>query len=133
MFRVSAAVLLASSFLASPVFAADGSADAGNKEVALAELGDPIVVIGDRGGYEARESCAATKTCTPLKDVPQSVSVITSKQIDDQTLRSISDVVLYVPGASFNSGEGNRDTIVLRGNSSTADFFTHHAKLLSLG
>src|SRR4029450_921254 len=29
----------------------------------------------------------------------------------------------FVPGASFNSGEGNRDTIVLRGNSSTADFF----------
>ena len=31
--------------------------------------------------------------------------------------------MLYVPGASFGSGEGNRDTIVLSGNSSTADFF----------
>ena len=28
-----------------------------------------------------------------------------------------------MPGASYGSGEGNRDTIVLRGNSSTADFF----------
>jgi catecholate siderophore receptor len=120
MFRASAAALLATSFLASPAFAAD--ADAGNKEVA--ELSDPIVVIGDRGGYQAKESCAATKTCTPLKDVPQAVSVVTSEQIQDQSLRSISDVLLYVPGASYNSGEGNRDTIVLRGNSSTADFFT---------
>ena len=30
---------------------------------------------------------------------------------------------MFVPGASYNSGEGNRDTLVLRGNSSTADFF----------
>ena len=29
----------------------------------------------------------------------------------------------YVPGASYGAGEGNRDQIVLRGNSSTADFF----------
>ena len=28
-----------------------------------------------------------------------------------------------MPGASYGSGEGNRDQIVLRGNSSTADFF----------
>jgi catecholate siderophore receptor len=119
MFRVSAAALLASGFLASPALAA--AAGSGDK-IELAEA-DPIIVIGDRSGYEAKESCAATKTCTPLKDVPQSVSVITAQQIDDQALRSISDVIYFVPGASFNSGEGNRDTIVLRGNSSTADFF----------
>jgi catecholate siderophore receptor len=118
MYRVSVA-LLASSFLAAPAFATDNIGD----EVKLAELSDPIVVVGERVGYDAKESCAATKTCTPLKDVPQSVSVITARQIDDQALRSISDVVYFVPGASFNSGEGNRDTIVLRGNSSTADFF----------
>jgi catecholate siderophore receptor len=118
MFRASAAALLASSFLASPALAEEGTND-----VKLAELSDPIVVIGQRDGYEGRETCAATKTCTPLKDVPQSVSVVTAEQIEDQALRSISDILLYVPGASFNSGEGNRDAIVLRGNSSTADFF----------
>ena len=120
MFRLSAASLLAASFLASPALADTGVAEA----IKLAELSDPIVVVGERGGYEAKETCAATKTCTPLKDVPQAVSVITSEQIQDQSLRSINDVLLYVPGASFNSGEGNRDTLVLRGNSSTADFFT---------
>ena len=119
MFRVSAAALLATSALASPALAADVESEA----VKLAELGDPIVVIGDRGGYDAEATCTATKTCTPLKDVPQSVTVITADQIEDQNLRSISDVMLYVPGASFGSGEGNRDTIVLRGNNSTADFF----------
>ena len=125
MFRVPLAVLLATTALASPVLANDAEGTSANgDEVKLAEFADPIVVIGERVGYEAKETCAATKTCTPLKDVPQAVSVITAQQIDDQALRSISDVIYYVPGAGFNSGEGNRDTIVLRGNSSTADFFT---------
>ncbi|MFL6739529.1 MAG: TonB-dependent receptor [Sphingomicrobium sp.] len=123
MFRECAAVLLAStSLIASPATAADADADAGDNSK-LAELNDPIVVIGERGGYDARDTRSATKTDTPLKDVPQSVSVITAQQIEDQSLRSIADVIYFVPGASFNSGEGNRDTIVLRGNSSTADFF----------
>jgi len=120
MFRVSAAALLATSFLALPAFAADVGTGGENVESAEA---DPIVVVGDRGGYEAKETCAATKTCTPLKDVPQAVSVVTAEQIADQSLRSIADVLYLVPGASVNSGEGNRDTVVLRGNSSTADFF----------
>ena len=38
-------------------------------------------------------------------------------------MRSVADLLLFVPGASYNSGEGNRDNLVLRGNSSTADFF----------
>src|SRR6185369_17413876 len=100
MCRVSAALLLASSILCSSAFAADTGSGDGGIEAAEA---DPIVVIGEREGYEVKETCAATKTCTPLKDVPQAVSVITAQQIDDKALRSISDVILYVPGASFNS------------------------------
>jgi catecholate siderophore receptor len=99
------------------------AADTGDSESAETASAEPIVVIGERIGYDAHDTRSATKTDTPLKDVPQAVSVITAQQIDDQALRSISDVIYFVPGASFNSGEGNRDTIVLRGNSSTADFF----------
>ena len=36
---------------------------------------------------------------------------------------SMADVVRYVPGVGIAQGEGNRDTPILRGNSSTADFF----------
>jgi catecholate siderophore receptor len=119
MFRACVVALLATSFLTTPAFAADGKDD----EVKLAELSDPIVVIGDRGGYEANDTCTATKTCTPLKDVPQSVTVITGDQINDQALRSMAEVMIQVPGASPGTGEGNRDQVVLRGNNSTADFF----------
>ena len=74
-------------------------------------------------GYLADRSRTTTKTDTPLLDVPQSVSVVTRDLIQDQAMQGLADVVRYVPGAGMAQGEGNRDTIILRGNSSTADFF----------
>lgn len=73
--------------------------------------------------YGYNRIITATRTNTLLRDVPQSVSVITRELIDDQGMRGIADVVRYVPGAGIAQGEGNRDTPVLRGNSSTAAFF----------
>ena len=66
---------------------------------------------------------ARPRPTTDIKNIPQALSIISSAQIEDQQLRSVGDLLLFVPGASYNSGEGNRDTLVLRGNSSTADFF----------
>jgi catecholate siderophore receptor len=71
----------------------------------------------------AGTSLTATKTLTPLRDVPQSVTVITQTMIADQRMQSMADVVRYVPGVGIGQGEGNRDTPILRGNSTTADFF----------
>jgi catecholate siderophore receptor len=111
-----AAALLAS---ATPAFAEGESIDG----VELADAGEVIVVTGQRTEYGVRSTSTATKTPTDIKDIPQALTIISESQIEDQNLRSIADVMLYVPGASFGSGEGNRDTIVLRGNNSTADFF----------
>lgn len=77
----------------------------------------------EQNAYAVQRTGTATKTDTALVDVPQSLSVITRELIDDQTMRSIGDVTRYVPGAGIAQGEGNRDTPVLRGNSTTADFF----------
>ena len=74
-------------------------------------------------GYRAPAVASATKTVTPLRDVPQSVSVVTSTLIADQRMQSMADVVRYMPGVGMAQGEGNRDTPILRGNSSTSDFF----------
>jgi catecholate siderophore receptor len=74
-------------------------------------------------GYRAGRSRTATKTDTPLLDVPQAVSVVTKDLIRDQSMQSLADLARYVPGAGSAQGEGNRDTIILRGNSSTSDFF----------
>ncbi len=102
---------------AAPVHAAEVSLDAS------ADSSDPIVITGQQLKTGVRSTSPATKTETDVKDIPQALTTVTSQQIEDQQLRSIGDLIKYVPGASYGGGEGNRDQIVLRGNSSTADFF----------
>lgn len=74
-------------------------------------------------GYNAKQSTAATKTDTELRDVPQAISVVTQDQIKDQSVQSVSEAIRYVPGVTAIQGEGNRDAIVFRGNATTGDFF----------
>jgi catecholate siderophore receptor len=68
-------------------------------------------------------SRSATKTDTLLRDVPQSITVVSERMIADTSMQNMADVVRYVPGVGMAQGEGNRDTPILRGNASTADFF----------
>ena len=82
-----------------------------------------IIVTGYSEGYVATNSVTATKTDTPLIDVPQTISVVTRQQLDDQAQHSMADVLRYVPGTTVGQGEGNRDQITIRGQNSTADFF----------
>ena len=82
-----------------------------------------IIVTGASTGYVAQDIVTATKTDTPILDVPQTIHVVTRAQIDDQAQYSLGDVLRYVPGATVGQGEGNRDQITLRGQNTTADFF----------
>lgn len=100
-------------------------------QVDSADLGEPtrlepFTVRSERAreeNYKADRISTATKTDTPLQEVPQAVSVVTQEQIQDQQMMSLGDVVRYVPGVSAHQGENNRDQIIFRGNSSSADFF----------
>lgn len=74
-------------------------------------------------GYMTKKSFSATRTDTPLRDVPQSITVITQDIIRDQTMQNLADVVRYVPGVVATQGEGNRDAMIFRGSSTTGDFF----------
>lgn len=74
-------------------------------------------------GYQGVGSRSAMKTNTALKDTPQSISVISRAQLDDQSAQSLADAVKYTPGVNFTQGEGNRDKVVIRGNVSTGDFY----------
>ncbi|USA45696.1 TonB-dependent siderophore receptor [Acinetobacter sp. C26M] len=73
--------------------------------------------------YVVKKSSTATKTDTLLRDTPQSVSIVTQDQIRDTAAQSIAEATRYVPGLGFQQGEGNRETPVFRGFSTTADFF----------
>ncbi len=84
----------------------------------------PLTVVGARGrGYAATRTSTATRTETPLRDVPQSVSLVTRELIADQAMQGMGDVVRYIPGITMGQGEGHRDAPTIRGNSTTADFF----------
>ena len=74
-------------------------------------------------GYRATRSSTFTKTDTPLKEVPASISVIPEALIKDQAMSGMADALRYVPGAHGAQGEGNRDQVMLRGINTTADFF----------
>jgi catecholate siderophore receptor len=115
MYRAPLAALLATNMLATPAWAADASA----------EQGETIVVTGQRDEYGVKSTSTATRTNTDIKDIPQALTVISESQIEDQQLRSIADVLYFVPGATPGTGEANRDQITLRGNNTTADFFVN--------
>lgn len=81
------------------------------------------VTVTAPGGYHVPAIASGTKTPTPLRDVPQSVTVITHELIQDQLMMSLGDVMRYVPGITAHQGENNRDQVIIRGNNSSADFF----------
>ncbi|HEV7698595.1 MAG TPA: TonB-dependent siderophore receptor [Pyrinomonadaceae bacterium] len=81
------------------------------------------VTVSDEAVYVAGNISTATKTFTSLRDIPQSISVIKREQIADQNATSIADVIRYVPGVSSHQGENNRDQLIIRGQSTSADFY----------
>lgn len=93
-------------------------------EIVLQVAGaNAVVTVGDESSYKVESVLSATKTLTPLRDVPQAVSVVTKEQIKDQMLLSVADAVRYMPGVTATQGENNRDQVIIRGQNTSADFF----------
>ncbi len=116
----AALAAILASLITAPAFAALDMAAAEKEAVDL----DTIRVRGQRlNTYQTDRSTSATKTDTALQDVPQAITVVTERQMRDQAVQGMADAVRYVPGIGITQGEGNRDGLVFRGNSSTADFF----------
>lgn len=83
-----------------------------------------MVTVNETTNYQAPVS-SSTRTPTPLRDVPQSIAVVTSSFIRDNAMQNMADVVRYVPGITMAQGEGHRDAPVIRGNATTADFYVN--------
>lgn len=121
---MSSSVLVSRSSLALAVSIALGQIPASYADDASVSTPGPnstVTVFGTR--YRPAVISSATRTQTPVRDVPQAMTLMTEEQVRDQSFASIGDVVRYVPGVTAHQGENNRDQIVLRGNSSSADFF----------
>lgn len=86
----------------------------------------PLTVIGAASrGYATQRSSSATRTDTPLRDAPLSVSVVTRQLASDQALHGLAELVRYIPGVTMGQGEGHRDAPTIRGISTTASFFVN--------
>ncbi|MGJ0505742.1 MAG: TonB-dependent receptor [Methylocystis sp.] len=81
--------------------------------------GGPSGVVG----YVARGTSTATKTNTPIIDIPQSITILTKQQLQDRASFSLQQALTYVPGVTVTAGEGNKDQMTIRGQSTSADFF----------
>lgn len=88
----------------------------------------PVEEVTVEGKYLSVDKVNSVKTPTPIIDVPQSLSIFTAEQIDNQGVRSVGDIIDYTPGVNTSQGEGHRDSIVFRGVRSTADFYIDGAR-----
>ncbi len=81
---------------------------------------DQILVRGDI----PKQQQASPKATRPVRDTPQTVTVISAQSIEEQNLLTLRDVLTTVPGITFGAGEGGGgygDAINLRGYSANTD------------
>ncbi|NGO65942.1 TonB-dependent siderophore receptor [Rhizobium daejeonense] len=80
----------------------------------------PIVVTAQAAGtngYVAETSTTGTKTDTAILEVPQTINVVTRKEMDDRGVTDFNSAVAYTPGVrmiDYPGGQGMPD-IYLRG------------------
>lgn len=97
----------------------------GRYSIEIAVQPERVEVAGRAGAYAPAYSSTGTRTLTPLRDIPQTLTVITRELLADQRAQSVAEAVRNVPGVSVAQGEGNRDQVVLRGISTSSDFFVN--------
>lgn len=75
---------------------------------------------------ERGETISSPKYTEPLRDVPQTITVIPQKVIEEQNATTLREVLRNVPGLTVTAGEGGTpagDNLTLRGFSARNDIF----------
>lgn len=104
-------------------FGQDGSSGATGDETTL----PPMVVTeeapANEDGYVADSAGSASKSETPIIETPQSISIVTREQMDDQNIESLAEALRYTPGVQGeNFGYDPRTTFLrFRGFNSYED------------
>lgn len=81
------------------------------------------LTITDHYGYSVPVATSATKIPTLLRDIPQSIQVVSQELMQSQAALSMQDVLRNVSGVSLHLGEGRRDQVYIRGFSAVNDSF----------
>lgn len=67
------------------------------------------------GSYTTRSTAAATGLNLSLRETPQSVSVLTRQQMDDQNLTTLGEASKHITGISAGSSDSDRTDLYARG------------------
>ncbi len=115
-------------FACQPMLTGFAHAEETSGAVAAQQSLPEVTVKADTGqdlgtGYNPSRTVSATKTEAPLRDVPQTVNVVTADVMRDQHATSMQDALKNVPGVSFSTGDGQRDQVSIRGFTAIADQF----------
>lgn len=83
----------------------NNSGESDTKKTADSTL--PTVVIeakntGEAIGNVAKRSITATKTDTPIIEIPQSISVVTRNEMDMRSVQNFTEALRYVPGVTVD-------------------------------
>lgn len=86
---------------------------------------EPVIVREERAAtYKVEGTSSATKTDTPLRDIPQSIQIIPREVIEDQGVVEVRDVLRNVSGitASNSSFNAFADQVNIRGFDASDNF-----------
>ncbi|RYF23014.1 MAG: TonB-dependent siderophore receptor [Comamonadaceae bacterium] len=84
-------------------------------EVRVAAQAERSATTEGTGSYTTRATAAATGLNLSLRETPQSVSVLTRQQIEDQNLTTLGEAVKHITGISAGSSDSDRTDLDARG------------------
>lgn len=118
--RILSALLLGSAMVS--VVALSGAAhaqQAGGKPVVLDSIvveGDPGVVTEDTGSYATNRSTVGYKQPTDIREIPQTVNILTRQRLDDQNVTSLEEAGYLLPNVTTATGNGFDGSLYSRGH-----------------
>ncbi|MBE7211589.1 MAG: TonB-dependent siderophore receptor, partial [Gluconacetobacter diazotrophicus] len=123
-------LLASAAILPSPALARQADAPTGTGTANAPEL---VSVTGDRlARWVPKDSSAATKTDQPLITTPESVSVVTRAQMDEQNARTLGEALRYTAGVASEADRGystRYDLVSIRGFQSNGDQYLDGLRL----
>ncbi|MDY6898576.1 MAG: TonB-dependent receptor plug domain-containing protein, partial [Cyanobacteriota bacterium] len=95
-----------------------------------------LVVTGERSGYRVPNSSTATKTDTPLRDIPQSIQVIPQQVLEDRNVRELRDAIETAGGVTSTGGRTTSffgENFQIRGFATGSSIFRDGIPTFSIG
>jgi iron complex outermembrane receptor protein len=89
----------------------------GTEAVATDDEAIQVIVTGEQDeGYAPSDATTATRTDTPLRDIPQSIQVLPQQVLEDQQVNRLSEALRNVSGVEVGDSFGSSlDRITIRG------------------